>query len=158
MMELEVERHERINAPLQLVWEEMDSLEQILAKTPQISDYDVVPGGQTARGRTQLTWGPVKWAVDVEVAIAEFQPRRLIGFVVDAPTFQVRYECTIDLVSIGERETKLDYRGHLDVRHRMASRMPGLFNEAAEDQAHSLVHRVKLKAEQRRLAQERLLK
>jgi hypothetical protein len=40
----------------------------------------------------------------------------------------------------------------------MASRMRGLFNEIAEDQAHSLVHRVKVKAEQRRLAQERLLK
>ena len=44
-MELEVQRHERIMAPLQLVWEEMDSLEQILAKTPQISEYDLVPGG-----------------------------------------------------------------------------------------------------------------
>jgi carbon monoxide dehydrogenase subunit G len=158
MMQLEVERHERINAPLQLVWEEMDSLEQILAKIPQISDHDVAPGGQKSRGRTKLTWGPVKWAVDVEVAIAEFQPRRRLGFVIDAPTLQVRYECSIDLVSIGERETKLDYRGHLDVRHRMASRVPGLFNEMAEDQAHSLVHRVKVKAEQRRLAQERLLK
>ena len=59
---------------------------------------------------------------------------------------------------IGEGETKLEYRGRLDVRHRMASRMRGLFNEIAEDQAHSLVHRVKVKAEQRRLAQERLLK
>jgi len=68
-MELEIQRHERINAPLQLVWEEMDSLDQILAKTPQISEYDVVPGGQKARGRTRLTWGPVKWSVDVEVTL-----------------------------------------------------------------------------------------
>jgi hypothetical protein len=43
-MELEVHRHERIIAPLQLVWEEMDSLEQILAKTPQIS------------GRVESSW------------------------------------------------------------------------------------------------------
>ena len=65
---------------------------------------------------------------------------------------------SIELTPIGETETKLDYRGHLDVRHRMAARMRGLFTEIAEDQAHSLVHRVKVKAEQRRLAQERLLK
>ena len=58
---------------------------------------------------------------------------------------------------MGDNETKLELRGHLDVRHRMAGRMRGLFNEIAEDQAHSLVHRVKVKAEQRRLAQERLL-
>jgi carbon monoxide dehydrogenase subunit G len=157
-MELEVQRHERIMAPLQLVWEEMDSLEQILAKTPQIPEYDVVPGGQTARGRTKLAWGPVKWTVDVDIAITELLPRQRIGFSIDAPSLEVRYEATIELVSIGDGETKLDYRGHLDVRHRMASRMRGLFNEIGEDQAHSLVHRVKVKAEQRRLAQERLLK
>jgi carbon monoxide dehydrogenase subunit G len=147
-MELEVQRHERIMAPVQLVWEEMDSLEQILAKSPQISEYDVIPGGQTARGRTKLAWGPVKWTVDLEVKIVEFH----------GPALEVHYEATIDLVPIGEGETKLDYRGHIDVRHRMASRMRGVFNEIAEDQAHSLVHRVKVKAEQRRLAQERLLK
>ena len=157
-MELEVQRHERIMAPVQLVWEEMDTLEQILSKSPQIAEYDVVPGGQKARGRTKLAWGPVKWTVDLEIAIVEFQPRQRLGFSIDGPSLEVRYEATIDLTSIGEGETKLDYRGHLDVRHRMASRMRGLFNEIAEDQAHSLVHRVKVKAEQRRLAQERLLK
>ena len=157
-MELEVQRHERIMAPLQLVWEEMDSLEQILAKTPQISEYDVVPGGQTARGRAKLAWGPVKWSVDLEIAIVEFQPRQRLGFMIDGPSLEVRCEVTIDISSIGESETRLDYLGRIDVRHRMASRMRGLFNEIAEDQAHSLVHRVKVKAEQRRLAQERLLK
>jgi carbon monoxide dehydrogenase subunit G len=157
-MELEVERHERVNASLQLVWEELDSLEQILAKTPQISEYEVVPGGQKARGRAKLAWGPVKWAVDLEVTVTDFQPRQRIAFAIEAPTLEVHYECAIELISIGEAETKLDYRGHIDVRHRMAGRMRGLFNEIAEDQAHSLVHRVKVKAEQRRLAQERLLK
>ena len=157
-MELEIERHERINAPLQLVWEEMDSLEQILAKSPQISEYDVVPGGQRARGKTKLAWGPVKWTVDAEVEIIDFQPRQHLGYSIAAPALEVHYEATIDLVSIGEAETRLDYRGHIDVRHRMASRMRGLFSEIAEDHTHSLVHRVKVKAEQRRLAQERLLK
>ena len=145
-------------APVQLVWEEMDSLEQILAKSPQISDYEVVPGGQKARGKTKLAWGPVKWSVDLEVEILEYQPRQRMSFAIEGPSLEVHYEATIDLVPIGEGETKLDYRGHLDVRHRMASRMRGLFTEIAEDQAHSLVHRVKVKSEQRRLAQERLLK
>ncbi len=157
-MELEVQRHERIMAPVQLVWEEMDSLEQILAKTPQISEYDVVPGGQKARGTTKLAWGPVKWTVEVEVEITELQPRQRLGYAIEGPSLEVHYEAAIDLVAIGESETKLDYRGRLDVRHRMAGRMRGLFNEIAEDQAHSLVQRVKVKAEQRRLAQERLLK
>jgi hypothetical protein len=157
-MELEVHRHERIMAPLQLVWEEMDSLEQILAKSPQISEHDVVPGGQKARGKSKLAWGPVKWMLDLDVAIVEFQPRQRIGFTIDAPALEVHYRVSVELESIGDNETKVDFHGLLDVRHRMASRMRGLFNEIAEDQAHSLVHRVKVKAEQRRLAQERLLK
>ena len=94
-MELEVQRHERINAPLQLVWEEIDSLEQILAKTPQISEYDVIPGGQKARGKTKLTWGPVKWAVDVDVALTDFVPRQHVMFVIEAPSLETRGEVTI---------------------------------------------------------------
>ena len=156
-MELEVHRQERIMAPVQLVWEEMDSLEQILSKSPQISDYEVVPGGQKAHGKTKLAWGPVKWALDVDIEILDYQSRQCIAFAFDAAALEVRFEGNIVLASIGEAETRLDYRGHLDVRHRMASRMRGLFSEIAEDQAHSVVHRVKVKAEQRRLAQERLL-
>jgi carbon monoxide dehydrogenase subunit G len=157
-MELEVHRHERIMAPLQLVWEEIDSLEQFLAKTPQVSEHDVVPGGQKARGKTRLAWGPLKWTLDLEVEITDFLARQRIGFSVDGPALEVHYEVTVELAPVGENETSLEYRGHLDVRHRMAGRMRGLFNEIGEDHAHGLVHRVKVKAEQRRLAQERLLK
>jgi carbon monoxide dehydrogenase subunit G len=157
-MELEVHRHERILAPLQLVWEETDSLHQILAKSPQISEYDIVPGGQKARGKTRLAWGPVKWTLDIDVEITEFEPRQRIGFSIEAPAMEVRYQAAVDLAAVGDNETKLEYRGHLDVQHRMANRMRGLFNEIAEDQAHSLINRIKVKAEQRRLAQERLLK
>ena len=157
-MELEVQRHERITAPLQLVWEEMDSLEQILAKTPQISEYDIVPGGQKARGRARLAWGPVRWNLDLEIEITEFEPHHRIGIAIDGPALEVHYEATVEIARAGENETKLDMHGQLDVRHRMASRMRGLFNEILEDQAHSMMQRIKVKAEQRRLAQERLLK
>jgi carbon monoxide dehydrogenase subunit G len=157
-MELEVQRHERIMAPLHLVWEEMDSLHQILAKTPQVSEFDIVPGGKKARGKARLAWGPVKWTIDLEVEITDIVPQQRISYSVDGPSLEVRQQSTVELTAVGDNETKLQYVGHLDVRHRMAGRMKGLFNEIAEDHAHSLVHRVKVKAEQRRLAQERLLK
>jgi len=157
-MDVEVERHERITAPVQLVWEEIDSLEQILAKSPQISQYEVVPGGHRAHGQTKLAWGPLKWTVDIEAEITDLVPLQRLTFTIDGPALEVHYEGTIELSPVGEAETRLDFRGHLDVHHRMAGRMRGLFTEIAEDQAHSVVHRVKVKAEQRRLAQERLLK
>ena len=157
-MELDVQRQERIMAPLQLVWEEIDSLEQLLAKTPQISEFDISPGGRTARGKARLAWGPVKWTSGLEVEITDIQPPHRIAFSVDAPALEVRMDAVVEMTPVGQNETKIEYWGHLDVRHRMAGRMKGLFNEIAEDHAHGVVHRAKIKAEQRRLAQERLLK
>jgi len=157
-MELDVQRHERIMAPLQLAWEEIDSLDLILAKTPQISEFDIVPGGQKARGKARLAWGPVKWTSDLAMEITDIQPLHRIAFSIDAPALEVRMDAVVELTPVGENETKIEYRGHLDVRHRMAGRMKGLFNEIIEDHAHAIVHRAKVKAEQRRLAQERLLK
>lgn len=157
-MELEMSHQERIGAPVNLVWSEMNSLEQILARTPQISDIDVNPGGQRAHGKARLAWGPVKWAVDLEVAITDFVPGERLGFTVDGPSLELHYEVRVELSAIGAAETRLDYHGALEVHHRVASRMRGLFNEIAEEQAHSFVHRVKVTAEQRRLAIERLLR
>jgi carbon monoxide dehydrogenase subunit G len=156
-LELEVHRQERIMAPLHLVWEEMDSLDQILAKTPQVSEFDIVPGGRKARGKARLAWGPVKWATDLEIEITDIVPQHRLCYTIEGPALEVHAETVVELTQVGDNETKLEYRGMLDVRHRMASRMKGLFNEILEDHAHSLVHRVKVKAEQRRLAQERLL-
>jgi hypothetical protein len=52
----------------------------------------------------------------------------------------------------------LDYTGDLELDHRLAGRMRGLFNELIEEHIHGLTTRVKTRAEQRRLADERLLK
>jgi carbon monoxide dehydrogenase subunit G len=156
-MDVEVHHRERVIAPVQIVWEEIDSLEQILAKLPQISEYDLVPGGRRAFGRSKVAWGPIKWAIEVHVAVVVVQPWRL-AFTIDAPALEVHSEAAIELTPMGEAETMFDYRGYLDAQHRLASRMRGLYSELAKDQADSLVHRVKVKAEQRRLAQERLLR
>ena len=159
-MELDVQRHERIIAPSSWCWEEMDSLDQILAKSPQISEYESYRAVRRLGGGPKLTWGPVKWAVDVEVSLTDFVARQHVVFVIEAPSLETRASRPGPPRSLrpGRRQTKLDYRCGLEVRHRMASRMRGVFNEILEDLAHSILHRVKVKSEQRRLAQERLLK
>ena len=157
-MELSVQRQERIIAPVHLVWDEMDSLDQILSKTPQVSDFEIIPGGKKARGVARLAWGPVKWNTDLTIEITDIVPQHRIAFCIEGPSLEIHQVTTVEIAPVGENETRLDYRGQLDVRHRMAGRMKGLFNEIAEDHAHSLINRVKIKAEQRRLAQERLLK
>lgn len=156
-MEIDVERHERILAPVQLVWDEIDSLERILPKTPHVTSYDIVPGGRRATGTSKVAWGPIQWTIALEIAVESLQPREQIGFRVVAPSYDMSVDATIELKVVGEAETRLDYRGHVEVRHRMANRMRGMFNEMVEEHMHGLVSRVKVKAEQRRLAQERLL-
>jgi hypothetical protein len=113
-MEIDVERRERIIAPLSLVWDEIDSLD-----------------GERATAQFQLAWGPLKWPLDVDVSMK--------------------------LTAVGQSETRLDCRGHLETGHRLAARMRGVCHEIVEGHVRGMVDRVKVRAEQRRLAEERLL-
>ncbi|MGH8992393.1 MAG: SRPBCC family protein [Acidimicrobiia bacterium] len=157
-MEIDIERQERITAPLLLVWDEIDSLEQILAKSPQAFSYDMVPGGGRATIRANLAWGPLKWSVEGETVLADLVPQHRITYALDVPSLELHYEATIEVDPVGDGETKLDYRGHLEARGRMANRMRGMFSQILEEHGTGIVRKVKVKAEQRRLAQERLLK
>jgi hypothetical protein len=109
------ERRERIIAPLDLVWDEIDSLD-----------------GARAAARFELTWGPLKWPLDVDV--------------------------TMTLTAVGTSETRLDCRGHLETRHRLAAPLRSLCHDVVEHHVRTMVQRVKIRAEQRRLAGECLLR
>jgi len=113
-LEIEFERRERIIAPLDLVWDEIDSLD----------------GARGAR-RFELTWGPLKWPLDVDVSLK--------------------------LTAVGTSETRLDCRGRLESPHRLAAHMRVLCRDVVERHVHGMVQRVKVRAEQRRLAEDRLL-
>lgn len=156
-MELDLERRERISAPLQLVWDETGSLEQVLTKSPQVSNCEIAPGGVRAKGIAKLAWGPVKWAVDLDVTLLELVVHQHIRYAIEAIDLGTRAETTINLLLVGINETDVGYHSVIEVQHRIAARMRGLFNEIAEGQAHSILHRVKVRSEQRRLANERLL-
>lgn len=157
-MDLDVERHERITAPALLVWEEMDSLDRILAKSPQALSYDVAAGGERATFTANLAWGPLKWGMAGEVLLHDMVPLEQLHYSLAAPSIGLRYDVVMRLTPLSSGETRLDYHGHFDMRHRLAHRMRGLFSDLVEEHAHGLLSRVKVKAEQRRLAQERLLK
>lgn len=157
-MQTEFHRNARIVAPVQLVWDEMHDLEAILTKSPQFLRYTMNADGDSARFTTNLAWGPLKYGVEGTAAIEETLPRQQTRFVVAVPNLGLRYTATIKLAPGGSTETTLDYAADLEVDHRMAGRMRGLFNELIEDHIHGFTSRVKTRAEQRRLADERLLK
>jgi hypothetical protein len=113
-IEIEVERRERVIAPLDLVWDEIDSLD-----------------GERATATFQVVWGPLRFPLDVDLSLK--------------------------LTAVGQSETRLDCRGRLETRHRLAARMRGMCSQIVEGHVRDVIHRVKVRAEQRRLAQELLL-
>ena len=134
----------------------MGSLCQVLAKTRHISDWEVAPGGQHARGRTRFAWGPLKRTVEFEMTLLGVAAERQIRYVIEVLSLETRVETEIDLALAGMNETRLHYRSLLAAGNR-AVRMCHLFRDLIEEQADHILHQVKVKAEQRRLAHERLL-
>lgn len=156
-MEFDLERQECISAPLHLVWDEIDSLERVLAKTPHVTVCEVAPSKQQARGRATVAWGPVKRTVNLDVALLGLVAEQQIRYVIEARSLETSLEAAIDLALAGMNETRVHYHASVVVRHPTARRTWRLLREIAEEQADSILHRIKVKSEQRRLAHERLL-
>ena len=156
-MEIDFERHEHVTAPITLVWDEVGSLEQILTKTPLAQNYELSAGGERATFQVHLAWGPMKWTVDADLTLLALDEPRAISVAMAGPSLDVEYRATIELTSVGSGDTKLSYRGHLESRHRLASRLRGMLTDMAEEHMYGVLNRAKVRAEQRRLAQDRLL-
>lgn len=156
-MQTDYQRNARIVAPVQLVWDEMNDLDAILTKSTQFVTYDLAADGRSARFSSNLTWGPLKYAIEGAATIEETAPRERTRYVVTVPQLGMRYGATIKIAPSSATETVLDYTGGLEIEHRLAGRMRGLFNDLIEEHIYGLTTRVKSRAEQRRLADERLL-
>lgn len=155
-MHSEFHRNTRIVAPVPLVWQEMDSLEAILAKSPHFLTYQLSGEGERALVTAELSWGPLKCGVEGTAEIRSPQPQQQTGYVVSVPSLGLRYTATIRIAPSSPTETTLDYSADLEIGNRMAERMRGLFNELIEDHIQGLTTRVKTRAEHRRQADERL--
>jgi hypothetical protein len=157
-VQTEFHRSTRIVAPVPLVWEEMATLDAILAKSPQFLSYQLAPGGESAQVSANLSWGPLKYPLEGTAQVQGVEPHRQTTYVFAAPSIGLHYAGTLHIAPGGAAETALEYSGELEIEHRMAARMRGLFSEVIEDHIHGLTSRVKTRAEHRRLAEERLLK
>lgn len=157
-MHSDYRKNVRVIAPVQLVWDEMSDLHATLSKSMQFVTYDVAASGDSARFTTNLTWGPLKYAVDGTVTVTEATPREMTQYVIRSPQLGLRFSGTLKIAPTSGTETAMDYNGDVEIDHRLAGRMRGLFNELIEEHIHGLTTRVKTRAEQRRLADERLLK
>jgi carbon monoxide dehydrogenase subunit G len=155
-VEIAFERSVRVLAPVELVWAEMNSVESILSKSPQVVDYSIL-GERDARIRSKLTWGPLKYQVEGTMTVRQLTQNQLLEYAILLPELGLTYLAGMRIAPGGAHDTTLDYVAHLDLNHRLAAKLRGLFAELIEEHIHGLVGRVKTRAEQRRLADERLL-
>lgn len=156
-MQLDFDRQLRITAPVAAVWEEMDSLAAIMAKSPQLDTTAIAAGVRDTPFTAHLSWGPFHHDVVGTAELPECEPERSVTYTLTVPSLIAQWTGNMQLAAVGPDITTLDYSGRLDLNHRLAPRMRGMFQELAEEHVHTLTDRVKSRAERRRLAQDRLL-
>jgi len=146
-MELQIERSERLMAPLPFVWDEMNSLDELLNKTAHLANYEVLLSGDRAHASTILAWGPIKKRLRLDVKLLGIVAERQVRYAIEAATLGSRLEASIDLIPFGPNETKLNYRAGVEVRSRHGRHRRHLLDEIAEDHVDTLIGHVKAKSE-----------
>jgi carbon monoxide dehydrogenase subunit G len=152
MDHLYIERSERMLAPIPFVWEEVSSLDRVLAQSVHVTNYEATVNGDRARGSTMHSRGPVKKTLILEATLLGVVEERQIRYAIEGCSVGTRFEANIDLIPLGATETKLNCQGALEVGHRLASHLSHVLDDMTEEYVTVLIDRVKAHSEQRRPA------
>lgn len=155
-MEVRSSTEARIAAPVELVWELIDSVESILGRIPEALKVEVAATVTKARIRLLLSWGPVRWTVDGETRLEDVRKEEHLLLVTELPRLDMRFEGAMDLSRLGVAETALSYGGRLTSGRRLIGALEPMFSDLLEVHVQSLVGRVKQLAEQHHQAETRL--
>ena len=156
MTSLVFQREARVKAPVQLVWDEVGSLDAVIARTPQALTHLRAANGKSAAISGNLHWGPFKHTLAAEVSVVELVPTRQIDYRIVAPSLESHYDGRITLHAVGAAETELRYHGELDLRSPAAKRFRGMLSDLVEEHVHGMTEQAKARAERRQLAEEKL--
>jgi hypothetical protein len=137
------------------VWNELHSLDQILAKTLNIISYEDLSGDR-ARGQYDPHLGPGRESTRPRRRSLGLVAERQIRDAIEARRVESRFEASIDLIPLGLTETQLDDRGTFEVRPHLAARLRHPLDEMAEESVAVLIGCVKARSEKHRLAEEGL--
>jgi hypothetical protein len=156
MFEADHETTVRVRAPITGVWEELCSIDRLLARIPEIAYFKVEPDGQRARISTRLAWGPVRWKVGTAGLLEATPPHRL-HWGCRAPSLEVDFEGTFELTRAGtEDETDLFYRGYLRCNHTLIRRLRGALTSVLESHVNRFPPRIATLAAQHAEAEQHL--
>ena len=121
--EISFQRQERIGAPLEAVWAQMNTLERVLAKTPAVNAHET------------------------KVTLLGIVECRHIRYVVEAPALGTRCEITIDLLPVGAGETRLGYWASVETDRPVDAELVEMFTHLAQDFIDQFFERLRVSAE-----------
>jgi hypothetical protein len=149
------ERTVRIDAPVAAVWNEIATLDQLLARAPEV--VAVVPHADPRRAtfRARLVWGRfLAWNVDAEAKILEAVPRTHLLYTSDFPKLRAHYQGIFALAPGASDVTIFGYRGSFVCRHHFARLMTWALSLVMKDHVDTVTSSVARLAAQHTLFEE----
>lgn len=156
MLEADHTRSVRVQAPIAMVWGEIDSLERLMRQVPEVAYFRVESDGRTAHVSTRLGWGPLNWRF-ASVTLEKADPPHHLEWRSSAAALRLDFQGVFQL-SRAPRvdETDLTYRAILRCEHRFVGRLRGALASFLEGHVNGLADRVATLAAQHADAQLRL--
>ena len=156
MLEADHTRSVRVQAPIHMVWDELQPLERLMRQIPEVAYFQVESDGRTAQVSTRLGWGPLNWRF-ASVTLEESDPPRHLEWRSSSPALRLDFQGVFELSPAARvDETDLTYRAFLRCQHRFVGRLRGALASFLEGHVNGLADRVAALAVQHADAQRRL--
>jgi hypothetical protein len=143
----------RAAAPLDIVSDELGTLERVLQNIPTVSSFEVDPDGRHASFTGALTRWPASWrSFPGQAEIASSEPSRRLEFTVTVPDVGLRFVGTFELDFVEAEETKLTYWGVLRCNHPLVAHLKHVLTGILETHIHAVATRIASRAARRTAA------
>lgn len=137
----------RVDAPVSAVWEEISTLDQLLARAPEVVSVEPHPREpDRAIWQGRMVWGRLQWNVDGDARILERKAGEHLLFSSEIPTLDAHYQGIFVLAPGAKDVTVLGYRGSFVCRHRLHRLMKPALTFVLEDHVETVATRVARRA------------
>jgi carbon monoxide dehydrogenase subunit G len=145
----------RVRAPNQAVWQEIETIDLILAKIEEVRQSVIDDRHQSARIRAHMAWGPFARTVDGTARILEMHKPQGLTFTLQVQIPNIVETGRLELSEVASEETNL--RFETDVRFgRLSKTVRNVVDDALEAHNRGFVETVATMAERHWLAHQRL--
>jgi hypothetical protein len=137
----------RVDAPASAIWEEISTLDQLLARAPEVVSVEPHPGEpDRAIWKGRMVWGRLQWNVDGDARILERKAGKHLLFSSEIPTLDAHYQGIFVLAPGAKDVTVLGYRGSFVCRHRLHRFMKPALTFVLKDHVETVATRVARRA------------